>query len=674
MMTHLFRNGIARSLFSFFMAGFVIIGAALSPTQAHPHHHPDTTDHAHMSNEPTFEHDVPTAQKPWTHLQFHNDPDDFQFAIVSDNTGGSRKGIFESAVVKLNLLQPEFVMSVGDLIEGYTEDEKQINAEWNEFNEWAHDIQMPFFYVPGNHDITNVVMRKHWEQRYGVRYYSFVYKNVLFIMMDSDDSEKPAWYRVSDEQEQFVLDTLDRHPDVRWTFFFMHHPLWRKDCQELIKIEKKLAEEERNYTMFAGHVHRYMHNLRQGNHYYVLATTGGGSRLRGPRFGEFDHLTWVTVTDEGPIMANLQLDGIMDMDIYNPEVDKLARSLIQAAEFDYLILTAPTEQFSRGNMLMKIRNTSSHPLLLDGQFFHHHQVNILQPEISLEVAPGTEEQVSIDLVSFAPTTPYKNLNLLQLNWVLSYDQSPYPDLKLSGTCTAELKPTQLEIIDAEQEMFLDSITASPHKHLEWDTIHIRYSRDGSQPTAQSPLFDDSMTFDKNTTLIARVFNEKGYASAADVRHFQKITPREPVHLSDGKAGLKYTYYEGNWHALPDFERQKAVSAGVIKNLDVRRLSAVPDNFGLVFEGYIRVPETGGYTFATYSDDGSRLYIHDRLVVDNDGLHAPRLKSGHIALAKGLHPVRILYFEHNDTETLRVDYKLDHMENRQEIPSDWFVYE
>ncbi|MCH7944837.1 MAG: serine/threonine protein phosphatase, partial [Armatimonadetes bacterium] len=61
------------------------------------------------------------ALNPWTHLDLVNDPENFQFAIVTDRTGGHRAGVFPDAMRKLNLLQPEFVMSVGDPVEGYTE-------------------------------------------------------------------------------------------------------------------------------------------------------------------------------------------------------------------------------------------------------------------------------------------------------------------------------------------------------------------------------------------------------------------------------------------------------------------------------------------------------------------------------------------------------------------------
>ena len=70
--------------------------------------------------------------KPFTSLDVNNGAKNFQFAIVSDRTGGHRPGIFLDGVRKLNLLQPEFVMSVGDLIEGYTTDKAEIDRHWTE--------------------------------------------------------------------------------------------------------------------------------------------------------------------------------------------------------------------------------------------------------------------------------------------------------------------------------------------------------------------------------------------------------------------------------------------------------------------------------------------------------------------------------------------------------------
>jgi hypothetical protein len=132
-----------------------------------------------------FQSDVTTAIKPWTNLDFYNDPMNFQFAIVSDRTGGLRPGVFADAVQKLNLLMPEFVMSVGDFIPGNTTDRAQLEKEWAEFDTVLKPLKVPFFFVPGNHDINNAVMREVWNNRSGVPYYSFVYKNVLFLALDS---------------------------------------------------------------------------------------------------------------------------------------------------------------------------------------------------------------------------------------------------------------------------------------------------------------------------------------------------------------------------------------------------------------------------------------------------------------------------------------------------------
>lgn len=88
---------------------------------------------------------VPDGPKPWTGLDIEAPDDQFQFAIVTDRTSGMRPGVFSEAVHKLNLLRPPFVMSVGDLINGYTRDLPKLRRQWEEFD----DLQPP-------HTIDNV--------------------------------------------------------------------------------------------------------------------------------------------------------------------------------------------------------------------------------------------------------------------------------------------------------------------------------------------------------------------------------------------------------------------------------------------------------------------------------------------------------------------------------------
>ena len=92
---------------------------------------------------------------------------------------------------------------------------------------------------------------------------------------------------------------------------FLHKPLWRKPetLENWRKVELLLAD--RQYTVFAGHRHIYSKSMRNNRPYYILATTGADEPA-GLDECEFDHIVWVTMTDDGPIMANLLLEGILD--------------------------------------------------------------------------------------------------------------------------------------------------------------------------------------------------------------------------------------------------------------------------------------------------------------------------------------------------------------------------
>ncbi len=298
-----------------------------------------------QATETPFRSEVESEAKPWSHDRFDAGDADFTFAVFSDLNGGERDRIFEVAVEQLNLLRPEFIVSVGDLIDGGTEDRYRLADEWDWFDARADRAVAPVFYVGGNHDLTNLTMREVWEERYGARYYHFLYKDVLFLVLDTEDHEPErmrAIYEARDTfiqlqaagygwedlegttyfnmpertngnvgaaQSDYVLRTLANHPDVRWTFIFMHKPTWRSESDpEFLAIEEALAA--RPYTLFNGHLHTYSHTIRNGHDYIMLGTTGGSQNPSSEK--AFDHLTLVRVTPEGPVIANLRMDGILD--------------------------------------------------------------------------------------------------------------------------------------------------------------------------------------------------------------------------------------------------------------------------------------------------------------------------------------------------------------------------
>ena len=245
-----------------------------------------------------FTSNVKSAPFPWTHTRFLETNDNFHFAIVSDRNGGCRPGVFDDAVAKMNLLRPSFVMSIGDFIEGYTDDVNTLKPQWTKVESITNTLQPPFFYVPGNHDYgaynespnARDVREKLWQTLRGPAYYSFVYRNTLFLCLNSMGAENHHW-GLGEKQLAWAKEVLAKNPNVRWTFIFLHAPLWKYDGngslekgnenpQRFVELEKSL--NGRNYTVFAGHWHQYTSYNRQGMKYYVLATTGGDSELRGP--------------------------------------------------------------------------------------------------------------------------------------------------------------------------------------------------------------------------------------------------------------------------------------------------------------------------------------------------------------------------------------------------------
>lgn len=131
--------------------------------------------------------------------------------------------------------------------------------------------------------------------------------------------------------------------------------------------------------------------------------------------------------------------------------------------------------------------------------------------------------------------------------------------------------------------------------------------------------------------------------------------REPLTGTAREAGLQYLYHEGDFASTVDLEGHEPTAVGVIPSF-IFPQGIVRDRFGLELFGAIEVPLDGVYTFFTTSDDGSRLYIGDRLVVNNDYLHGAREKHGSIGLRAGRHPIYVAYFEGLVDEVLQVAWE------------------
>lgn len=197
---------------------------------------------------------------------------------------------------------------------------------------------------------------------------------------------------------------------------------------------------------------------------------------------------------------------------------------------------------------------------------------------------------------------------------------------------------------------------------------IHYTLDGSIPTANSPILSSPISISSPTLLKMALFTSSGVRGEIYSLNFKPTEIQKSITLSDLKPGLTCGFFGGGYKTSTALTGSPDQSF-TVANIQVPKES---DSFGLKFDGYIYIPETGIYSFFFTCDDGGILYIGDQVVVDNDGLHSPLLKSGQIALEKGLHPFKLDFIEGGGGYTLKLDYS--YKDSKPEsIPDSWFKH-
>ena len=230
-------------------------------------------------------------------------------------------------------------------------------------------------------------------------------------------------------------------------------------------------------------------------------------------------------------------------------------------------------------------------------------------------------------------------------------------------------------IEADTDIFVGDLEVRIRTMRE--NVVARYTTDGSEPQSTSPVAPDPLRIDATSTVRARLFRGEKPVSPVARAVFTKVTPlppavpptNEPAEPRPGKQGKRpgksaptpgmtngvvFDCVEGNFEMLPDFDASRPARKGAVADFDLSRRTR-DTQFAMRFRGYLRVPADGAYRFFTRSDDGSRLLIGGRLVVNNDGLHSAHEESGVIALGAGLHPIEVAMFEQSGGFELTVSW-------------------
>ena len=193
---------------------------------------------------------------------------------------------------------------------------------------------------------------------------------------------------------------------------------------------------------------------------------------------------------------------------------------------------------------------------------------------------------------------------------------------------------------------------------------IYFTKDGTEPTTASLKYLRPLIINKPTLLKAKTFLKNGKTS---------VTSSVMISFIDSTVnGLNYKYYEGNWSTIPNFDSLTPVRTGKIYKISLSDIKPREDNFAVSLDGFIKIEKDGDYTFYLNSDDGSKLFLNNSVLINNDGLHGSKEISATVNLSAGKYPLKILYFEGNGDQSLKLEYEGPGISRRTIPAGSYFI--
>ncbi|MDX1769813.1 MAG: alkaline phosphatase family protein [Arenibacter troitsensis] len=180
---------------------------------------------------------------------------------------------------------------------------------------------------------------------------------------------------------------------------------------------------------------------------------------------------------------------------------------------------------------------------------------------------------------------------------------------------------------------------------------IRYTMDGSMPNANSTLYTKAVTTSENGVVKSAIFNKGKIVSTVSEAFFR-------VKNKSMTAPISYeVFYLENLTSIPSLENKRPDAKGTCFEITSDEVKEeIKSNTLVRFRTNLQVENEDRFTFYTNSDDGSKLWVNNELVVDNDGDHGVIEKNGSISLKPGTYPLEVIWFNGGGSGWLNVDYK------------------
>ncbi len=236
--------------------------------------------------------------------------------------------IFLYNIEQINILKPDYVFVVGDLIYGYTKNKEELNYQWNGFFKTISFLNSKYYLVNGNHDTSsNEVGEEVFKKRVGELRWVKRFKNKLFIALNTEEISHVS--EISDEQFLFLKNALKKYKRVKYKFVMLHKPLWWKNYDEndWFKRIHPLLKKYKVNAVFAGHFHEYEYRKIDGIEYIV--TGGGGAELGDESYnGAIYHFLYAKESKNGIDFYVVSNRGLLKKDFVTPEKKERLKNYI----------------------------------------------------------------------------------------------------------------------------------------------------------------------------------------------------------------------------------------------------------------------------------------------------------------------------------------------------------
>ncbi len=179
-------------------------------------------------------------------------------------------------------------------------------------------------------------------------------------------------------------------------------------------------------------------------------------------------------------------------------------------------------------------------------------------------------------------------------------------------------------------------------------VTLRYELGDNEVGRSSPAYSRPIRVTKDTVVRAAWFGTRG--QMGDSVRVRAVHPAASP--KDTKGGLAYERFTGSFTSLTSFSGLIPDATGTQTALSTESLDPGKP-FAVRWQGFVRVPRTGRYTFTVGSNDGSVLWLYDTAVASNDGSHSYVEVSGSAFLTSGVHPIRIRHLNSSGDKPLKV---------------------